>query len=112
MTFIKKKNVKKKGRLKMKIAIEPKTKNNFIWCYKKDCKYFLAASEDSDGKFGFCRKEEIIIDRNGKCKSMKIEEDKSSEMLRETGIYIDEISKVGGFGKDYPIGDEDDGYQD
>lgn len=88
--------------------MQTKTKNNFIWCYRKDCCYWLAASEDSEGEFGFCKKEEIIIDRNGKCKSMKLEEDKSSEMLRETQDYIDSVKYVGGFDKDYPV-DEDDG---
>ena len=73
---------------------------NCIWCYRKDCEFHVPFGEDGEGEFGMCAKEVVIIDRYGKCRNFKkdediLDEDKNFEMNREEQDYINEISKVG-----------------
>ena len=72
--------------------------NNFIWCYRKDCIFYEKENQgmDDGGKFSNCKKEEVVIDRNGKCESEKIEEDNKFDMLREKEEYKDEVRLAGG----------------
>ena len=73
-----------------------KTYINYIWCYKKDCTYFVPAGEDSEGIFGVCSKEEVNINRTGRCTAYeKIEdiEDNNFYIHREAQDYADEIKK-------------------
>ena len=75
-----------------------KTYINYIWCYKKDCTYFVPAGDDSEGKFGACSKKEVNINRIGRCISYeKIPqdiEDKSFYIHREAQDYINEVKKI------------------
>lgn len=86
-----------------------------IWCYRIDCKYCSKGRRsdyavDRDGKFGECKFEEVIIDRNGKCKSEETKDiDNDFDMLREKQDYSDSVKSAGGFDKDCPIGDEENG---
>jgi len=71
------------------------------WCYKTDCKYCSKNgcrdyAEDGDGKFGECKLEEVIIDRNGKCRSEETRDiNKDFDILREKQDYIDEVKRAG-----------------
>jgi len=70
--------------------------NNFIWCYRKSCKFYMYAGKDGKGEFGDCRKKEVVIDGNSKCESEEIaREDKIFDMLREKQDYIDEVKRAG-----------------
>ena len=70
---------------------------NCIWCYRKDCEFYVPSGKDGEGEFGMCTKEEVMIDRYGKCRNFKedediLDEDKNFEMNREEQDYINEIS--------------------
>lgn len=72
------------------------------WCYKTDCEYCSKHGhrdyfKDGDGRFGECKLEEIIIDRNGRCKSEKeITKPDPADVAREAAIYKDEVKLAGG----------------
>ena len=74
-----------------------KTYLNCVWCYNRECRYYVPAGEDSEGKFGACSKEEVNINRGGRCISYEEIpqdiEDKSFYVNREAQDYADEIKK-------------------
>jgi len=54
--------------------IDPKLvyHDNVVWCYKIDCKYcYSNGAQDSEGYFGKCAREEVVIDNEGRCKEWK-----------------------------------------
>lgn len=51
--------------------IDPKLvyHDNVVWCYKTNCKYcYSSGAQDSEGYFGKCAREEVVIDNEGRCK--------------------------------------------
>jgi len=48
--------------------------DSIIWCYNTGCPNCLGKlpkgyAEDKDGRFGICKKDELILDKDGRCKN-------------------------------------------
>ena len=91
----------------MQIGTEPKSKDIVI---NKIGKIYEIQFEEGKAILWLDR-EEMIMLRSRITEALKenIDIDKSFDMLREKQDYIDEVGKNGGFDKDCPIGDEENG---